>query len=59
MTKSAVSHQLKYLKDLHLIKSRKEGKEVYYSLDDSHVKAVFDLSKEHIEEFDDEDNSEN
>ena len=59
MTKSAVSHQLKYLKDLHLIKSRKEGKEVYYSLDDSHVKAVFDLSKKHIEEFDDEDNSEN
>lgn len=48
MTKSAVSHQLKNLKELNLIKARKQGKEVYYSLADNHVKEVFEISKEHI-----------
>ena len=48
MTKSAVSHQLKYLKEMKLIKNRKKGKEVWYSLDDNHVKQVFDISLEHI-----------
>lgn len=56
MTKSAVSHQLKYLKDMNLIKARKQGKEVYYSLADRHVKEVFVISKEHIlEKIDEED----
>lgn len=48
MTKSAVSHQLKNLKEMNLIKSRKKGKEVWYSLADEHVSKVFDISLEHI-----------
>ncbi len=50
MTKSAVSHQLKYLKKLNLIKCERRGKEVWYSLADDHVKKVFDISHEHIME---------
>ena len=50
MTQSAVSHQLKTLKQARLIKSRKEGKEVYYSLDDEHIKTIYQIGKEHIEE---------
>lgn len=50
MTKSAVSHQLKYLKEMKLIKSRKLGKEVWYSLSDNHVKKVFDMALEHVME---------
>ncbi|MBR4002490.1 MAG: winged helix-turn-helix transcriptional regulator [Clostridia bacterium] len=50
MTKSAVSHQLKNLREMNLIKSRKIGKEVWYSLADNHVKEVFDVSLEHIME---------
>lgn len=49
MTKSSISHQLSYLKDLNIIKSRKSGKEVYYSLDDEHVKEVFEVAISHIE----------
>lgn len=49
MTKSSISHQLSYLKDLNIVKSRKSGKEVYYSLDDEHVKEVFEVSISHIE----------
>ena len=48
MTKSAVSHQLKNLKELNLIKSKKVGKEVWYTLSDDHVKQVFDISLDHI-----------
>lgn len=48
MTKSAVSHQLKNLKEMNLIKSRKVGKEVFYSLADRHVKEVFEISVEHV-----------
>lgn len=48
---SAVSHQLRYLRNLHLVKFRKEGKEVYYSLDDDHVKDIFTRSLEHIKHF--------
>ena len=50
MTKSATSHQLKYLREMNLIKSRRQGKEVYYSLADRHVKEVFGISREHIME---------
>ena len=50
MTKSAVSHQLKVLKDNNLVKSRREGKEVFYSLSDSHVKDIFEKAVEHINE---------
>ena len=48
MTKSAVSHQLKNLRDMNLIKNEKRGKEVWYSLADNHVKTVFEISLEHI-----------
>ncbi len=50
MTKSAVSHQLAYLKKLRLIKSRKEGKEVFYSLDDDHVNLLVTSAWEHVNE---------
>ena len=51
MTKSAVSHQLKYLRDANLVKFRKEGKIVYYSLSDNHVKKIFEMALEHLEEL--------
>ena len=50
MTKSAVSHQLKYLKDNNLIVSEKIGKIVFYSLADKHVKDVFEIGLKHVEE---------
>ena len=50
MTQSAVSHQLSILKDARLVKARKEGKIVYYSLDDEHVKKILDVGMEHIKE---------
>lgn len=50
MTKSAVSHQLSYLKNLRLVKSRKDGKEVYYSLDDDHVNLLIKSAWEHVNE---------
>ena len=50
MTQSAVSHQLKALKNSKLIKSRRDGKAIYYSLDDDHVKMIIAMGKEHIEE---------
>lgn len=49
-TQSAISHQLKLLKDSNLIKCRKEGKVVYYSLDDDHVLEILEKGLEHIEE---------
>lgn len=54
MTKSAVSHQLKYLKTLNIITSRKEGKIVFYSLADEHVKILFEICHEHIKETENE-----
>ena len=50
MTKSAVSHQLSYLKKLRLVKSRKDGKEVFYSLDDDHVNLMVKSAWEHVNE---------
>lgn len=50
MTHSAVSHQLKILKLGRLVKSEKKGKEVYYSLDDTHIEEIFKCSFEHIKE---------
>ena len=50
MTQSAVSHQLKILKQSRLVKSRREGKSIYYSLADSHVSAIIAQGREHIEE---------
>lgn len=48
MTKSAVSHQLKLLKENGLVKSKKIGREVYYRLDDEHVSEVINVGCEHV-----------
>lgn len=48
MTQSAISHQLRVLKSASLVKYRKEGKVVYYTLDDDHVKNIFDQGFDHI-----------
>lgn len=50
MTDSAVSHQLKILKDNKLIKSRREGKLIFYSLADDHVVEILNLGLEHVTE---------
>ena len=50
MTVSAVSHQLRVLKTNNLVKFRRDGKTVYYSLADSHVRLILDQGMEHIEE---------
>lgn len=50
LTKSAVSHQLKALRLANLVKFRREGQVVYYSLADSHVKEILDLGFEHLRE---------
>ena len=50
MQQSAVSHQLKTLRLSRLVKTRKEGTVVYYSLDDQHIKNLFDVALEHLEE---------
>ena len=49
-TQSAISHQLRVLKQAKLVKFRKEGKIVYYSLDDGHIKQLFEIAKEHLGE---------
>ena len=50
MNQSAVSHQLRVLKNAKLIKNRKEGKMVFYSLADDHVSTILAMGLEHIEE---------
>lgn len=51
MTKSAISHQLKFLKENKLIKSEKKGKEIFYSLADDHVQNIFEIGLSHLEEL--------
>lgn len=48
MTQSAISHQLRVLRNARLVKYRREGKEVYYSLDDEHVESIFAQGLEHL-----------
>ena len=50
-TISAISHQLRILKQAKLVKYRKEGKTGYYSLDDDHVLQIFEKGREHVEEI--------
>jgi len=50
MSQSAISHQLRVLKQANLVKNRRDGKIVYYSLNDDHVKQIFDQGLDHIYE---------
>ena len=50
MTQSAISHQLKNLKQARLVTSRREGKSIFYSLSDDHVRSMIGQGLEHIEE---------
>ena len=50
LTQSAVSHQLRILKQMHLIKYRREGKNMLYSLADDHVRTILHLGLEHVME---------
>jgi DNA-binding transcriptional ArsR family regulator len=49
MTQSAVSHQLRTLRDLRLVKSRRTGREIFYTLDDEHIRHLFQLGLNHIQ----------
>jgi ArsR family transcriptional regulator len=49
MTQSAVSHQLSLMRTMRVVKSRKEGRMVYYTLDDEHIRDLFQRGLEHIE----------
>ena len=50
MTQSAISHQLRALKNARLVKARREGKTVFYSLADDHVKTIINQGLEHVQE---------
>ena len=50
LTQSAVSHQLRALKNARLVKSRRDGKTVFYSLADDHVQTIIDQGLEHVSE---------
>jgi len=48
MSQSAVSHQLRTLRDLHLVRWRREGRQIYYALDDEHVTDLFQRGLDHV-----------
>ncbi len=48
LSQSAISHQLRILKQMHLIKFRREGKNILYSLADDHVKTILEMGLEHV-----------
>ena len=50
LSESAVSHQLRRLKDLSLVKSRRDGQVIYYALDDEHVSVLLEVGLEHVRE---------
>lgn len=50
LSQSSVSHQLRILKSSKLVKFRREGKSIFYSLDDEHVRAIISMGMEHVEE---------
>ena len=50
LSQSAVSHQLRVLKDSKLVRFRRDGKTIYYALDDDHVRSILSLGMDHIEE---------
>ncbi len=48
MSKSSISHQLGTMRRMNIVKCRRDGKEVYYSLEDEHIKELFEVGLEHI-----------
>ena len=48
LTESATSHHLRGLRQMHLVRTRKEGRQVFYSLDDEHVRKLYQLGLEHV-----------
>jgi len=48
LSQSAVSHQLRVLRNLHLVRTRKDGRQVYYALDDDHVLTLFSQGLDHV-----------
>ncbi len=54
MTKSAISHQLRILREKDLVKNRRDGKVVYYSLADNHVKEIFETAVAHLSHLEEE-----
>ena len=51
MTQSAISHQLKVLKEARLVKYERDGKNMVYSLDDDHIKSIYDVALSHVREI--------
>lgn len=50
MTQSAVSHQLRILRDSRFVRSRRDGKQIFYALDDDHVRTILFMGLEHVRE---------
>ena len=50
MTQSAVSHQLRLLRSMRLVRTRRDGRQIFYALDDDHIVKLFEQGLEHIEE---------
>ncbi len=50
MEQSAISHQLRLLRSAHLVRARRDGKSAFYSLDDDHVRQIFELGLNHVTE---------
>ena len=50
MSQSSISHQLKMLRDLNVVKTRREGKNIFYTLQDQHVKELFEIGYAHANE---------
>jgi DNA-binding transcriptional ArsR family regulator len=50
LTQSAVSHQLRLLRGMRLVKSRREGRHIYYMADDDHIVGLFEQGLEHVQE---------
>jgi ArsR family transcriptional regulator, lead/cadmium/zinc/bismuth-responsive transcriptional repressor len=50
MTQSAVSHQLRLLRSMRLVRTRRDGRQIFYALDDDHIVKLFEQGLEHVEE---------
>jgi ArsR family transcriptional regulator len=48
MSQSSISHQLRFLKSQRIVKARKAGKQVFYTLDDDHIKKIYEMGLDHI-----------